>query len=99
MFGLLFGEKKVEKIDLHAVVTKMSSRYWDAQLHESKMDTVVVHGKYRNNQRDFKRLMIRFLGDQKVEFRDEKGNHVTHIPKVADQKDLFSHVKNILNVF
>lgn len=98
MFGFLIGEKKVEKINLKNVISTMSSRYWDAELHESKLDTVVVHGKYRNNQKDFKRLMIRFLGDQKVEFKDERGNHVTHIPKVAEQKDMYSHIKNILNV-
>lgn len=98
MFGFLFGKKKVEKINLQSVITQMSSRWWDVKLHETRMDTIVVHGKYRNREKDFKRLLIHFLGDQKVEFKDERGNAVTHIPVVADQKDMYRHVKNIMNV-
>ena len=98
MFGFLFGEKKVEKINLQAVVSQMSSRFWDVELDAKRMDTVVVHGKYRNNERDFKRLFIHFLGDKKIEFKDERGNAVTHIPKVAKQDDMYRHVKDIMNV-
>lgn len=98
MFGFLFGEKKVEKINMQSVVSQMSSRWWDVQLHETRPDTIVVHGKYRNREKDFKRLLIRFLGDQKIEFKDERGNTVTHIPAVAEQKDMYRHVKDIMNV-
>jgi hypothetical protein len=98
MFGFLFGKKTVDQINLQAVVTEMSGLYWNAELHQNKMDTVVVHGKYRNREKDFKRLVICFLGDQKIEFKDERGYAVTHIPKMADQKDIYHHVKNIMNV-
>lgn len=98
MFGILFGKKQAEKINLQMVVTQMSGRFWDVELHESRMDTVVVHGKYRNLRRDYKRLFIRFLGDQKIEFKDERGRTVTHIPQVADQRDMYKHMKNILDV-
>lgn len=98
MFGLLFGKKKVEKINLQSVVSQMSGNFWDVQLHETKPDTIVVLGKYRNREKDFKRLLIHFLGDQKIEFKDERGNAVTHIPAVAEQKDMYRHVKDIMNV-
>lgn len=98
MFGILFGKKQAEKINLHAVASQMSNRLWDVEMHDTRMDTVVVHGNYRNNQRDFKRLMIRFLGDQKIEFKDERGQSVSHIPQVAEQRDMYKHVKNILSV-
>ena len=42
MFGLLFGKKKMEKINLQSVVSQMSGNFWDVELHETKPDTIVV---------------------------------------------------------
>jgi len=61
MFGLLFGKKKMEKINLQSVVSQMSGNFWDVELHETKPDTIVVLGKYRNREKDFNS----FLGGSK----------------------------------
>ena len=98
MFGLFAKVKRVEKVNLNMVVAQMSKRLWDVELLENRPNAIVVNGKYRNHQREFKRLFIHFLGDQKIEFKDERGDVITHIPRTADRKDMFSHLKNILNV-
>lgn len=98
MLGLFFGKKNVQKISLQSIASQMSNRFWNAEMHESKSDTIVIHGKYRNREKDFKRLMIHFLGDQKIEFKDERGNAISHIPTLVEQDDMYNHVKNIMNV-
>lgn len=97
MFGF-FKKKKAEKIDLQQVVREMSMRLWDVELHENKENTIVVHGKYRNYQSDFQRLLIQFLGNGEIRFLDERGRGVTHIPSRVQQKDMYIHMKDILNV-
>lgn len=96
MFGFLFG-KKVEKINLSSVAYAMQNRFWDVKV-EAERQQIVVRGKYRNHQKDFHELVIKFLGGNKIEFLDRRGYHVTHTPAVVDQAQMYTWMKSILNV-
>ena len=97
MFGLFKGVKKVEKISIQDVVATLSRRFWEFELMENRSDVVIIKGKYRNYQRDFHRLFLHFVGD-KIQFKDERGRSITHIPNLIARDQLFPQLKNVLNV-
>jgi len=89
MFGIL-KSKEVKSVDLSQVATKMANLYWDV---ENKGNHLVVHGKYRFNRRDFKELVVKFLGDN-VFFHDVRGNLISNVKK----EDMYVELKEIMNV-
>lgn len=98
MFRFLFGKKeKAVKIDMGSVVSVLARRNWNYETLEGKKDVVVVNEKYRNYQRDFSRLFLHFVGGQ-VQFKDERGRSITHIPAVVNMNDMYPTLKNVLNV-
>jgi hypothetical protein len=98
MLGLLFGKKEqAVKINMTSVIATLGRRYWDVETVTDKSDVVVVKGKYRNHKRDFSRLFVYFVGGQ-VEFKDERGRAITHIPKAVSMDDMYPTLKNIMNV-
>lgn len=97
MFGFFKKEKRVEKVDLGQVCAKLSRLFWEFELVDGKPDVVVIKGKYRNHQRDYHRLFIHFMGD-KVQFKDERGRSITHVPSFVERNNLFPVLKDIMNV-
>jgi len=95
MLGFL--KKRAKKVDLKAIANQMKNRFWDVELDEEK-NRIVVFGKYRNLQKDFYKLYVQFVNDEKVEFKDERGRYVTHIPKTVEIKNMYHVIKDILNV-
>lgn len=92
MFGIFKKEKK-EKVNLLALAEAFGRRYWDYEMLEGSIDTIVVKGKYRNNQRDFHRLYLKFVGEN-VRFTDQRGTVISQVPKNA----LYPELKDIMNV-
>lgn len=92
-----FGKKRTKKVDLKAIANQMKNRFWNVELDEEK-NRIVVFGKYRNFQRDFYKLYVHFIDGEKVEFKDERGRYVTHIPKTVEIKNMYRVIKDILNV-
>lgn len=98
MLGFLFGKKeKAVKVDMGSVVSVLARRQWKYELVEGKNDVVVVNEKYRNHQRDFSRLFLHFVGGQ-VQFKDERGRAITHIPSTVGMNEMYPTLKNVLNV-
>lgn len=93
MLGLFTKAKKVEKVNLDLIALAMKNRYWECEKVDGKEDTIVVHGKYRNNRKDFNKLYLKFVG-AKVRFTDARGGFVSEVPKNM----LYPEMKNILNV-
>lgn len=90
MFGF-FKKVNVQKIDLGYVSQVMNSRFWQAE--KNGEDSIVVHGKYRNNRRDFHKLFLKFSGE-KVKFEDARGALIS----VVNKNEMYPELKNIMNV-
>ncbi|MFF2531432.1 hypothetical protein ACFVS2_21230 [Brevibacillus sp. NPDC058079] len=98
IFGKFFGKKEqAVKIDIPSIVETLIRRHWEHELVDGRQDVVVVKGKYRNQQGDFSRLFMYFVGGQ-VQFKDEKGQPITHIPRSVPMNEMYPTMKNILNV-
>lgn len=93
MFGLFKKAKKVETINLFTVAETLGRRFWDYEIVDGKPDTIVVKGKYRNNQRDFQKLYLQFSGE-KVKFSDQRGSRISEVSK----NQMFPELKEIMNV-
>lgn len=86
-----FKKAQVEKVDLESVAQIMSSRYWEAE--KNGENSIIVHGKYRNNRRDFHKLFLKFVGGN-VKFEDARGAVISVVPK----NEMYPELKNIMNV-
>lgn len=93
MFGLFTKAKKVEKVNLDRIALTMKTRYWECEQVQGQEDTIVVHGKYRNNRTDFHKLYLKFVGE-KVRFTDTRGGIISEVPRNL----LYPEMKEILNV-
>ncbi|WPS85354.1 hypothetical protein SMD22_01620 (plasmid) [Brevibacillus halotolerans] len=98
LFGRIFGKKEqAVKINMGTIIETLARRRWEFELIDGKKDVVIVKGRYRNQQRDFSRLFLHFVGGQ-VQFKDEKGKSITHIPQSVPMNEMYPTIKNILNV-
>lgn len=94
MLGFLFGEKKVQKVNLTAIAETLSRRDYEFEVDREK-NLIKIHHRYRNDNRQVRDwLYLYFLGGE-VRMQDAFGQVMA---KNVPVEKMYPVMKNILGL-
>lgn len=92
----MFNFRKGKKVNLNEITNILNRRNYEFEVVPEK-NIVIVHGKYKNYDKEFKKLYLHFSGGN-VSFKDARGRFISHIPQSVDLKNMYYQILNIFGI-